>query len=89
MQKITRKKAAFMMLYQTEVLTRIVAMKNHETGKWFLGGVWLDKNIIVCVEAARGGVREWNSLEFVASFCASCGISVWEVRNKVAPKEVR
>lgn len=88
MQKITRKKPAFMMLYQTEVLTRIVALKNHENGKWHLGGLWLDKNIIVLVEAARGGVREWGSLDFVASFCASCGISVWEVRHKVKPQDI-
>lgn len=38
------------------------------------------------VEAARGGIREWSGLDYLANFCASCGISLWEVHNKVAEK---
>ncbi|GJK06069.1 hypothetical protein TUM17574_04130 [Klebsiella pneumoniae] len=38
------------------------------------------------VEAARGGIREWSGLDYLANFCASCGISLWEVHNKVTEK---
>ena len=57
MQMITRKKPAFTDLYQTGVLTRIVAVRNADSGGWRLFGLWRDKQIGVYVEAARGGVR--------------------------------
>ncbi|MFB5952111.1 hypothetical protein [Klebsiella pasteurii] len=84
MQMITRKKPAFTELYQTGVLTRIVAVKIDDG--WRLFGLWRDKEIGVYVEAARGGVREWSGLDYLANFCASCGISRWEVHNKVEQK---
>lgn len=86
MQMITRKKPAFTELYQTGVLTRIVAVRNADSGGWLLFGVWLDKDIGVYVEAARGGIREWSSLDYLANFCGSCGISRWEVHSKVEQK---
>ena len=49
-------------------------------------GLWRGKDIAVFVEAARGGIREWSGLDYLANFCASCGISLWEVHNKVAEK---
>lgn len=48
-------------------------------------GDW-GKDIAVFVEAARGGIREWSGLDYPAYFYASCGISLWEVHNKLAEK---
>ncbi|HBC5494041.1 TPA: hypothetical protein KEU76_005157 [Klebsiella oxytoca] len=73
-------------LYQTGVLTRIVAVRNADSGGWRLFGLWRDKQIGVYVEAARGGVREWSGLDYLANFCGSCGISLWEVHCKVESK---
>ncbi|EAV2866102.1 hypothetical protein EZ472_17310 [Salmonella enterica] len=81
MRIITRKKPAFTDLYQTGVLTRIAAVKT-DTGGWRLFGVWRDQDIAVFVEAARGGIREWSGLNYLAEFVFSCGISLWEVHNK-------
>lgn len=86
MRMITRKKPAFTELYQTGVMTRIVAVRNVDSGSWRLFGLWRDKQIGVYVEAARGGVREWSGLDYLANFCSSCGISLWEIHNKVDPK---
>lgn len=72
-------------LYVTGVLTRIVAIKT-EDGGWRLFGVWRDNDIAVFVEAARGGIREWSGLSYLADFCESCGISLWEVHNKTGKK---
>ncbi|MGK0743585.1 hypothetical protein ACSFCX_03785 [Yokenella regensburgei] len=85
MKMITRKKPAFVDLYQTGVLTRVVAVKT-EQGGWRLFGLWRDKDIAVFVEAARGGVREWSGLNYLADFCESCGVSLWEVHNKTDKK---
>ncbi|EMF0014109.1 hypothetical protein VY443_002527 [Salmonella enterica] len=38
------------------------------------------------VEAARGGIREWSGLNYLAEFVFSCGISLWEVHNKTERK---
>ncbi|WPI63085.1 hypothetical protein R8543_18675 [Klebsiella oxytoca] len=86
MQMITRKKPAFTELYQTGFLTRIVAVKISDRDGWRLFGFWRDKDIGVYVEAARGGVREWSGLDYLANFCGSCGISRWEVHSKVETK---
>ncbi|HBW1667022.1 hypothetical protein [Klebsiella quasipneumoniae] len=86
MRMITRKKPAFTELCQTGVLTRIAAVKSPDGGGWRLFGLWRGKDIAVFVEAARGGIREWSGLDYLANFCASCGISLWEVHNKVAEK---
>ncbi|EAZ0595167.1 hypothetical protein BKN58_13500 [Salmonella enterica] len=85
MRIITRKKPAFTDLYQTGVLTRIAAVKT-DTGGWRLFGVWRDQNVAVFVEAARGGIREWSGLNYLAEFAFSCGISLWEVHNKTDRK---
>ncbi|WP_258110805.1 hypothetical protein [Klebsiella quasipneumoniae] len=79
-------KPAFTELYQTGVLTRIAAVKSPDGGGWRLFGLWRGKDIAVFVEAARGGIREWSGLDYLANFCASCGISLWEVHSKVAEK---
>ncbi|EAP0005542.1 hypothetical protein PY00_22595 [Salmonella enterica subsp. enterica serovar Senftenberg] len=85
MRIITRKKPAFTDLYQTGVLTRIAAVKT-DSGGWRLFGVWRDQDIAVFVEAARGGIREWSGLNYLAEFVFSCGISLWEVHNKTDRK---
>ncbi|EAW0861415.1 hypothetical protein A8N29_05930 [Salmonella enterica] len=85
MRIITRKKPAFTDLYQTGVLTRIAAVKT-DTGGWRLFGVWRDQDVAVFVEAARGGIREWSGLNYLAEFVFSCGISLWEVHNKADRK---
>ncbi|EHE1281355.1 hypothetical protein JNP73_003101 [Salmonella enterica] len=85
MRIITRKKPAFTDLYQTGVLTRIAAVKT-DSGGWRLFGVWRDQDIAVFVEAARGGIREWSGLNYLAEFVFSRGISLWEVHNKTDRK---
>ncbi|EJU6096638.1 hypothetical protein N4Y30_000156 [Salmonella enterica] len=85
MRIITRKKPAFTDLYQAGVLTRIAAVKT-DSGGWRLFGVWRDQDIAVFVEAARGGIREWSGLNYLAEFVFSCGISLWEVHNKTDRK---
>ncbi|ENY9362222.1 hypothetical protein ACF5F0_004553 [Salmonella enterica] len=85
MRIITRKKPAFTDLYQTGVLTRIAAVKT-DTGGSRLFGVWRDQDVAVFVEAARGGIREWSGLNYLAEFVFSCGISLWEVYNKTDRK---
>ncbi|EAX4620420.1 hypothetical protein S886_14590 [Salmonella enterica subsp. arizonae] len=85
MRIITRKKPAFTDLYQTGVLTRIADVKT-DSGGWRLFGVWRDQDIAVFVEAARGGIREWSGLNYLAEFVFSCGISLWEVHNKTDRK---
>ncbi|MBK0003388.1 hypothetical protein [Erwinia sp. S38] len=85
MRMITRKKPAFTELHQAGVLTRIVAVKNADGGGWRLFGVWRDRDIAVFVGAARGGIREWSGLDYLAGFCESCGISLWEIHNRVTP----
>ncbi|ECZ8103929.1 hypothetical protein F8587_13770 [Salmonella enterica] len=85
MRIITRKKPAFTDLYQTGVLTRIAAVKT-DTGGWRLFGVWRDQDVAVFVEAARGGIREWSGLNYLAEFVFSCGISLGEVHNKTDRK---
>ncbi|ECI6121285.1 hypothetical protein EH120_05775 [Salmonella enterica subsp. enterica] len=85
MRIITRKKPAFTDLYQTGVLTRIAAVKT-DSGGWRLFGVWRDQDIAVFVEAARGGIREWSGLNYLAEFVFSCSISLWEVHNKTDRK---
>ncbi|WP_368750282.1 hypothetical protein [Klebsiella aerogenes] len=89
MRMITRKKPAFTELYQTGVLTRIAAVKSPDGGGWRLFGLWMGKDIAVFVEAARGGVREWSGLDYLAAFVASCGISLWEVHSKTERKNVK
>ncbi|EGI5492089.1 hypothetical protein YX13_005120, partial [Salmonella enterica subsp. enterica serovar Urbana] len=55
-------------------------------GGWRLFGVWRDQDVAVFVEAARGGIREWSGLNYLAEFVFSCGISLWEVHNKTDRK---
>ena len=86
MRMITSKKPAFTELHQAGVLTRIVAVKSPDGGGWRLFGVWRDKDVAVFVEAARGGIREWAGLDYLAGFCETCGISLWEVHNKAASR---
>lgn len=47
MRMITVKKPAFTELFNTGVLTRIVAVKSPDGGGWRLFGLWRDKDIAV------------------------------------------
>lgn len=87
MQMINRKKPRFQDLYDTGVLSRLVAVRV-DSGRWSLFGVWGDKDIAVFVEAARGGTREWSSLDHLAEFCNSMGIEIYEVHQKKGGKRV-
>lgn len=58
---------------------RIVATLNQDSGRWALFGV--AGNDAVFVQKARGGVREWSSLDRLAEFCRSSGIARFEVHD--------
>jgi len=40
----------------------------------------------IYVEKARGGIREWHGLNFLADFCFAAGIHRWEVHDKKSEK---
>lgn len=80
MKVITRKKRQFQDLHATGVLNSIVAVNGHNG--WGLYGRWLDKDIAVFLESARGQAREWVDLDRLVEFCAEIGINKIEVRSK-------
>lgn len=80
MKIITRKKRSFQDLHATGVLNSVVAVRG-DNG-WGLFGHWLDKDIAVFMEGARGGTREWVDLDRLIEFCAEIGIYRVEVRSK-------
>lgn len=71
-------RSEFVDLYQMGTFQRVVATRDAETKCWRLFGM-THNNVGVFVEKARGGVREWSGLNYVAEFCAKIGISRWEV----------
>lgn len=74
----TKTRKEFLDLNQMGAFTRIVATQDVITKNWRLFG--LGKNgVAVFVEKARGGVREWSGLNYLADFCAALGIRIWEV----------
>lgn len=44
------------------------------------------RQAVANLEREEKNVREWSGLDYLASFCASCGISLWEIHNKVEQK---
>lgn len=78
MEMMFKPRKEFMDLHIMGAFTRIVATQDKVSKCWRLFG--LNQNgIAVFVEKARGGVREWSGLNYVADFCAALGIRVWEV----------
>lgn len=89
MKVTTRKKQAFAIMYQSEMFKRVIAIKNKDTMKWGLFGEHRSADAAIFVEAARGGFREWASLDHLGNFCDSMGITFWHVSNKMAEKEFK
>lgn len=58
--------------------TCVVATQDEVTKSWRLFAL-NKKGIAVFIEKARGGIREWAGLNYVADFCAAMGIRRWEV----------
>lgn len=81
MQLTTRQKQNFIGLYEAGLINRVVAIKTPE-GRWRVFGLHRNGKAAIYVEKARGGVREWSGLNYLADFCYSAGISLWEVHNK-------
>lgn len=71
----------FMDMFSVGAFSKVVATKN-EFDRWQLFGLCTAGNMAVFVEKARGGVREWSSLDYLAEFCAKMGIERWEVHAR-------
>lgn len=65
-------------LYRMGAFTCVVATQDEVTKSWRLFAL-NKKGIAVFIEKARGGIREWAGLNYVADFCAAMGIRRWEV----------
>lgn len=89
MRITTRKKPAFTTMFEAGMFSRVVAVKNKDTLKWSLFGEHRSADAALFVEAARGGIREWSSLDHLGRFCDSMGITFWHVSNKLAEKEFK
>lgn len=82
MKATARKKPAFKDFYENGMFSRVIATRT-SNNRWQLCGLHRNGEAVVFIEAARGGIREWASLEYLSEFCFSLGIGVWEVhRNK-------
>ncbi|ENL1641618.1 hypothetical protein AB4U30_001178 [Raoultella ornithinolytica] len=82
MKATARKKKAFKDFYENDMFQRIIATRTCN-GRWQLCGMHRNGEAVIFIEAARGGIREWSSLEHLSSFCESVGISVWEVHRRI------
>ncbi|HDI4959732.1 TPA: hypothetical protein PNO53_004140 [Salmonella enterica] len=81
MKVATRQKQNFIGLYEAELIVRVIAIKA-PSGRWRLFGLHRNGEAAIYVEKARGGIREWTSLDFLADFCHAAEIPLWEVHNK-------
>jgi hypothetical protein len=77
----TRTKRDFISLYESGLFVRVVAIRTPQQ-VWRLFGLHRNGIAAIYVEKARGGIREWSGLSFLADFCFDAGISLWEVHNK-------
>lgn len=80
MKATARKKQAFKDFYENSMFQRVIATRTGN-GRWQLCGMHRNGEAVVFVEAARGGVREWSSLDFLSEFCQSIGVIKWEVHR--------
>lgn len=81
MRATARQKRTFCDFHEMKLFSRVVAVRT-PVGKWRLFGLCRNTEAAVYVEAARGGVREWSGLNYLADFCLSIGIELWEVHSK-------
>ncbi|MBG2564932.1 hypothetical protein I4508_12850 [Klebsiella oxytoca] len=81
MKATARKKPAFKDFYENDMFSRIIATRT-SNNRWQLCGIHRSADAVIFIEAARGGIREWSSLESLADFCDSIGISIIEVHRK-------
>lgn len=86
MKATARKKPVFKDFYENGMFQRVIVTRTSNK-RWQLCGVHRNGEAIIFVEAARGGIREWSSLEHLAEFCESISIEVFEIHRKV--KECR
>ncbi|NUL35065.1 hypothetical protein [Kosakonia sacchari] len=86
MKVTTRKKPAFRDFYENGMFARVAATRT-EGGRWRLFGLHRNGEVAIFVEAARGGIREWSGLDYIGEFCASMGITLWEVHTQRQAKE--
>ncbi len=80
MKATARKKPAFKDFYENGMFSKIIATRTNNA-RWQLCGVHRNGDAVIFIEAARGGIREWSSLEHLSGFCDSIGVSVWEVHR--------
>lgn len=85
MKATARKKPAFKDFYENGMFSRIIATRT-SNNRWQLCGIHRNGNALIFIEAARGGVREWSSLESISDFCDSLEVFVWEVHCKFKNK---
>ncbi|GJK95317.1 hypothetical protein [Klebsiella grimontii] len=81
MRATARKKPAFKDFYENGMFSRVIATRT-SNNRWQLCGMHRNGDTVIFIEAARGGIREWSSLECLADFCDSIGISIIEVHRK-------
>lgn len=85
MKATARKKPAFKDFYENGMFSRVIATRTNN-GRWQLCGMHRNGEAVIFIEAARGGIGEWSSLEYLSEFCDSVGVVLWEVhrgKNKV------
>ncbi|MEX4704663.1 hypothetical protein P0147_09130 [Klebsiella pneumoniae] len=80
MKATARKKPAFKDFYENGMFSRVIVTRTRKN-RWQLCGTHRSGEAVVFVEAARGGVREWSSLDSISDFCDSAGIIIWEVHR--------
>ena len=78
MELVRKTRKEFLDLYRMGAFTCVVASQDEVTKSWRLFAL-NKKGIAVFIEKARGGIREWAGLNYVADFCAAMGIRRWEV----------
>lgn len=88
MKATARKKPVFKDFYENGMFSRIIATRT-SNNRWQLCGIHRSADAVIFIEAARGGIREWSSLDYLSDFCDSVGISAWEVhRGRMKEKPI-
>lgn len=87
MKATARKKTAFKDFYENDMFSRVIATRT-SNNRWQLCGVHRSADAVIFIEAARGGIREWSSLEYLSDFCDSMKIRVWEVHRKYEDRSI-
>jgi len=69
---------------EARAFSKVVATRNMETGRWSLFGI--AGELAIMMEKARGGAREWSSLDRLADFCEKMGLKRWEIHSQAAER---